>query len=513
MLKIVLSLIIFQLAFFECRSKSVIIPAAVDKQNDPIGVIFFGNDKIAPSLYYTTFIEVHKKLDSRLWIAIVDWSSETSSANQLVEESLKLLTGAGMMMNTTTPFYFIGHSNGGGIIQDYIINTPPQAQIPVNVSGLILANSYIKRENMLSIPKNLNILTIAGELDGLVRISRIAEAEYFNNDISQKSEFNRMTLLIEGMNHFQFCGNDQLSPELEVNDFQPEITNSVAREQIALVLSSFIRIHSYHMTTQNDITLIQSYKTYTSLMLNPIIQAYHMESSERLFRPCNTLVNKTDFCTVGCQWSGYAQKVMGGKEVNMISSDTFHAVPHQKNPIEFPAIHNNCANQAECHLNVTTVSQFLYDTDENGPNAALEIRTKLMSRQSVLLAATGKTYNWTETDGSGYRCAEINDYTIEWAIDQAPNKTRDRYLNYGRILRTGKDKGPLNIGPLWIYTPLEYVSVNEYNQNFTNLISATLNTPVDFWLKSAAAFHYCKVLSPARALEWIYFDSLKGQAL
>ena len=112
MFKIILSLIIFQLAFFECHSKSVIIPAASDKQNDPIGVIFFGNDKIAPSLYYTTFIEVHKKLDSRLWIAIVDWSSETSSANESVEESLKLLTGAGMMMSATTPFYFIGHSNG-----------------------------------------------------------------------------------------------------------------------------------------------------------------------------------------------------------------------------------------------------------------------------------------------------------------------------------------------------------------------------------------------------------------
>lgn len=77
-----------------------------------------------------------------------------------------------------------------------------------------------------------------------------------------------------------------------------------------------------------------------------------------------------------------------------------------------------------------------------------------MSRQAVLLAATGIKYDFNETDGSGYRCAEINDMTIQWAINTVPHKTRDRYLKNGRLLRTGKDVGPLNIGPLWIYHAL-----------------------------------------------------------
>ncbi len=36
-----------------------------------------------------------------------------------------------------------------------------------------------------------------------------------------------------------------------------------------------------------------------------------------------------------------------------------------------------------------------------------------------------------------------------------------------------------------------------------------MKTPTTYFIQYAAAFHYCKVLSPARAMEWIYVDSLK----
>jgi hypothetical protein len=96
----------------------------------------------------------------------------------------------------------------------------------------------------------------------------------------------------------------------------------------------------------------------------------------------------------------------------------------------------------------------VYSTDEFGPNAALEVRIKLMSRQAVLLAATGTKFDFNETDGSEFRCAEINNKTIQWAFDNAPKKTSDRYLKYGRLLRVGKDIGPLNMGPLWVFYPM-----------------------------------------------------------
>lgn len=34
-----------------------------------------------------------------------------------------------------------------------------------------------------------------------------------------------------------------------------------------------------------------------------------------------------------------------------------------------------------------------------------------------------------------------------------------------------------------------------------------MRTPTNYPISAAAGFHYCKLLSPFRALEWIYIDS------
>ena len=35
-----------------------------------------------------------------------------------------------------------------------------------------------------------------------------------------------------------------------------------------------------------------------------------------------------------------------------------------------------------------------------------------------------------------------------------------------------------------------------------------MRTPTDYFIGAAAGFHYCKVLSPFKVLEWMYTDSL-----
>jgi len=51
----------------------------------------------------------------------------------------------------------------------------------------------------------------------------------------------------------------------------------------------------------------------------------------------------------------------------------------------------------------------------------------------------------------------------------------------------------------------------QYNDNAdktqTVLQSPMMRTPTDYPISAAAGFHYCKLLSPFRALEWIYIDS------
>jgi hypothetical protein len=73
----------------------------------------------------------------------------------------------------------------------------------------------------------------------------------------------------------------------------------------------------------------------------------------------------------------------------------------------------------------------------------------------------------------------------------------------------GDDLGPYNAGPLWIWHYLTYTDNSDKTQTLVQ--SPMMRTPTNYLISAAAGFHYCKILSPFRALEWIYFDSQKDR--
>ena len=127
-----------------------------------------------------------------------------------------------------------------------------------------------------------------------------------------------------------------------------------------------------------------------------------------------------------------------------------------------------------------------------------------MSRQSVHLKAGDKEADFHKLDEVGNRCAEINKKALAWAMNKASPKALKRYHDFGNKLVFGDDTGPFKSGPLWIWHPMSY----EDNADKTETLvqSPMIRTPSDSSV--FAGFHYCKLLSPYRALEWIYVDSL-----
>lgn len=71
---------------------------------------------------------------------------------------------------------------------------------------------------------------------------------------------------------------------------------------------------------------------------------------------------------------------------------------------------------------------------------------------------------------------------------------------------TGDDLGPYNAGPLWIWTLMDYTLSEDGSQMVVS--SPMMRTPLNYLVKSAAGFHYCKVLSPFKAMEWMMLDGL-----
>ena len=439
-------------------STLIVKPPPQDKDGLEAGLILIQGAQISAQYYNKYAQQLQSKFPGKLWIAIPDFPlsvPEPLQISQEIQASFDSLTKSGCKLNKNMPFFLGGHSLGGIIVQDYILNNDTINKLPVKFSGLILEGAYVERKNRdNSIKLDSNILTLGGELDGLNRITRMTESFYFNK---KENNNKQITLLVKGMNHYQFAGEGEPPFLVKQNDIKAEISDDQARDQITSIVNSFMKI-SLGISNDDDTKLIQNQLNYTNQLVDPIIAAFQLEGYYHFDPPCYKAAQGVN-CTKGSPWTRISQQVMGSLNLTVIGNDLFFPAS-QVFPDPLPEIHNNCYNPPmnNCTLNVSTVSEAVYANGESSdtalqPIAATEIKSKMMSRQSILKAATGNTYDFKDTDGNSL-CADINRESIKTAISMSNIETANRYSKIGRILAVGSDMDLTNAGPIWIWSPL-----------------------------------------------------------
>ena len=146
----------------------------------------------------------------------------------------------------------------------------------MKVSGLILEGSYIQRNNYGNAKSLINVLTIGAELDGLVRITRIAESYYF--DKIGAFQIPTQTLVLAGMNHYQFTGDNGIPPaSIGANDINPEISNSAAISSVTNAISVFVSQTLNIGLQKSEQDTIEECITSTETLLDPIVEAFKLE--------------------------------------------------------------------------------------------------------------------------------------------------------------------------------------------------------------------------------------------
>lgn len=179
--------------------------------------------------------------------------------------------------------------------------------------------------------------------------------------------------------------------------------------------------------------------------------------------------------------------------------------------VHLPHFNNTCEKESDCILESVSVTENYYNRltpFDTGMQeiGAVEMKAKLMSRQSTQQAGGDKDSDFHKDDEVGNRCGDINQAAIDWAIKNASPEALERYNKLGKKLVIGDDLGPYNDGPLWIWHYLSYK--DNADKTETVIKSPMMRTPTNYLVQAAAGFHYCKLLSPFRAIEWIYIDSL-----
>lgn len=320
-------------------------------------------------------------------------------------------------------------------------------------------------------------------------------------------------------------------------DLLPEVTYDEAHYLIASDMVSYMNIlipgADYNLNSTN---FIKKRLQETSDFISPIINSLLYEGYHNFKPPClckSDICEPSDNCTAACQFTmDVSQKTMGTGSLDglkIITTDSFHDV-WETNPDHFAHIYNSCTKKeldsGNCVLNISTVTQGAYHTGEDLeiwkihidvpeldtaylPISAYELKTKMISRQNTWTHAGVENVTFEETDGGGVRCGEINQISIDWANSIAGAKTMNRFYNqgYGQPYVIGNDIDVCPAGPCWIWTELQFNTTVDRSK--VEVRSPQFSTPLDFSIPSTAGYHYCKVLSPARVIEWIYVDGLR----
>lgn len=489
-------------AFMHVGNAVIVPPSAAKRRNGPqTALILTPGALIQPEQYESLIKSIQRSSKTAVWIGLpkLELAANPTNIGSAVQETLRQLQRTGCRIHSC-PVFVGGHSLGGAFLP-YVFDTVKKQPIAGLVHlGCILNRDYPNANVVDTVPK----LTVTGDLDGLVRASRLAEDIYRYQNSTQHS-----TILVHGMNHFGII--DGTPPFMEgLRDLKPEISNGA--QQTGKIVAQFIDRHVLDdsVAQQGLSQKVQATTTY----LQPLLHAMELEGSYHLGTPCHECEDDCSNCVEGSPWAARIQHELAPVELQANIALTTDEFKHSwfLNPLSDPPFfHPTVELDHSNKVILKTVSEAVYEKEDYYAfdagffsNTAMEIRSKFNSPQAIW-NATGRDVPFAPTPNA---CSAMNAKTIEWALQNVPETVRQRYLQRGIQLQAGKDI-PHSSGPSWIWSYLEFKQARKNGKDIRILDSHTMVTPLDHPVPFAGGKLYCKLLSPARAMDWMYSDSLR----
>jgi len=570
----------------------VILPP-IDASGPSVAMIFAPGAGLDTDTYIPLAQSMQQKMSAvgkSLWVGVTQVPFDTAAIGleKAVQRVADSLNAAGLPEDHST--LYAGHSLGGAMIP-LLVEDP--SKLPAGFDkpiGMVLMGAFLVRDFKTdAVPEvgpgqyvfnTCPVLTIGGEMDGLCRITRIAESYHTQIDMSTSSNARHElpVTVIEGMSHMQFSSGEP-TKFVTARDLLPEISIDDAHDAAADDVAAFAQ-----GLLDNNWSALDKRMGSTAALVKPIVEALQLEGYHQFLPPCyceavdeyGGLQYGTCPEQPGCQanapWTQQAQQIMAGTTTGTttVTKDSQHEVTEDHPSCHLPHVHDGtdssgktksntepsanpghngstpalCDDYTTCTLDITTVTQLVYqsgsewdiwrftnfgsDSIDTGyfPISAREMKSKMKSRQAVMQAASNPTAGveddtLDELDGEeAGRCAEINQAALDYALSVVPSTTKDRYLQHGQQMKVDLvDEHVCAAGPCWIWSTLQFngrkntdyveVKAPSFPYQNSNAFPCGEQGVEDEKLPCAAGMHYCKLLSPARAVEWMYVDSLR----
>ena len=454
---------------------AVIIPPIKDAPLSKLLIVFPGAQKDTRD-YENLAHEIQMKSPFRIWVGIVRFFAGTAKPPQAelaTEYIFRTLRKNGFADASPESTSIAGHSLGG-IVAQYFVNQK-------NFQSLILLSSYLVRsDGNSSLPQaDLPVFTLSGELDGQTRMTRVAlDAKSLLDPANPvRNPEQKPVILLPKINHSQFAGTDR-----HRSDLPSEVEYSEAQRTIAGMISDFV------LSSDSSTFAAEEKKSAKGNLSNAIAATRSMLSAYWAAQQKDR------------EWCVDVQRSKALFLSDVLTTEINQTI--YERTFDFALSKPSATMLSENFVGISIGSMLYYHPNvmdrSTIPEAAQSIACKNKSPES-LAKLTGMPNSFTPS------CSEHNKAAYAWALQNVSAEARGRFLKRGRQLRFAEDRR-LASGVQWIAARLKFE--NDAEQRIATVTSPALLTGLNA-PAGLDGMHYCKLLAPSRAIEWILVDGLR----
>ena len=471
-------------------NENLVLPPLPDATGPAKLLVLVPGANVATSYYNATAraIQAHTHT-AKLWVVVPKIPGETCIAfcpsphvcaplHALVEGAV---AEAGAF--DAADRFLAGHSLGGVCA----------ATLAVAYDGAYAAaamlGSYVTDQNVAAFP--LPVLTLGAELDGglgrpgyLSLSARSSDAMARDRGVDSDWQLKRAPVVIlPGLDHSSFCPGFRVPGDV----WPAEVGFEAGADAVGTALGAFL---SVQMTDAADAyATLRAASKFTRALLAPLHEAMALERDGET-----------------SPWCEEAQRVLAGPAV---APDLDVAAPYFEGAGDFE--HSRVRYAAAGYaleLNVSGHNAYysIADFSSQCVTAAKEVGCKLASGARV-------AQQLNATSSPNATCRDVNAKAVEAAFSilaatDVGARSLARYRSRGRGLFLEADAAVFgDVGPLFIAERLR-IGDNASGMVVTSL--ALGPQPLDATLFPGV--HYCKLLSPARVVDYVLTDALKNES-
>jgi len=437
----------------------------------------------------TDYVDVAKAVqaasDLKLWVAIPSFVLDTPNPGQIgykIKDGITALEKAGFpgTIKAGSDVVVAGHSLGGIFSQGAVVSG--------GYAALVLFGSYLSSINGYAVNKYpVPALTLAGELDGLTRITRIAQSfEELQDLIATKGSdaaYTHPVVALPGQTHSQFCSNVNVTA-FGTKDKCPEVTLVAAHSAIGSTVSAFLSV----LFPSGDVSAakakLDSGMKYTFKLVAGYLTA---RKSVEAGGWCARAQRQEALLSKLCFWSQ--------RDIPVTLTSNFASFDARN-----PSIDRNHHCKEKDHPKIQAVQE-AFPGINPGDLSTFDLSYQEVDCKIKTAAALADATGQAAPSQDSNTCKVLNDQAIAYASNLVSNETLARYTSKLKPLVT-VDDDVHTTGISWEAASFTFHSFDKYVVVGSPRLTSSLKAPL------LAGNQLCKYLPPDRVIEYMMTDAL-----